>query len=171
MDYRKALLSAASVLALTAGIQEPASASIPTPERAAKLTDSAKPVPSLASDATFDFVMRTNGNFSADAVENALIDMFSNPSHEQIESLPEFLQAISTLGLAPKAMERAKDTLILVVSASELDESTRHAIENRLESDLKPVKLADSDLKPKEPQSIHGQGAFHSAAGGSYQGH
>ena len=167
MDYKKALLGAASVLALTAGVQGYANASIPAPDKHVKASDARRLTPSTASDAVIDFVMRTKGKFSAAKIEHTLAEMFANPSHEQIESFPEFLASISTLGLTSEASTRAREMLIgLAASAPSIDETARHALLARLNVDPRPIMLAER--RPKRPKEPTATGSF-AQSGGHYR--
>ena len=144
MEYRKALLGAASILALTAGVQSSADASIP-PDRPAKLAPGAKMASDIYSDPLLDVILRTNGSISSDSVEKAVAEIFVDASPEQVESFPNLLTNISTLGLPPEAVARIKDVLSEIVSSTlSFDNEARESIIAGLEAATNPIQLAQS---------------------------
>src|SRR5215470_8979005 len=161
MDYKKALLGAASVLALTAGIQTSADASIPPPDKPAATESAGRIGSAVSADVLFDLTMRLKGDFSAQSVEHALIDMFAQASHEQIESFPEVLASVTTLGMTSEALQRAKGVLIgIAASASGLDSNVRDEIIAQLESEPRPMRLAERKRRdPDRTGSIGSNGA------------
>ena len=144
VEYKKALLGAASILALTAAVENPAEASISrgAPQESTKTVRMAEVASDLYSDPLFELLARTNGSVTGDVLENAISEMFSNPSVEKVSGFPEFLSGIATLGAAPDAMERAKETLIAIIAASDLNDEARDALIARMEASTRPVLLA-----------------------------
>src|SRR6185295_13988317 len=130
-DYKKALVGAASVLALAVAGQNSANASIP---RSDKPAEAAAPALGLLSSGTysdplFDLILRTKGDLSSDAAENAVIEMFSEASRDKVEYLPQLLTDVMGLGVSPDAVARIKNALIDVVSSnSSIEDSARESI-------------------------------------------
>src|SRR5215208_7070987 len=140
MDYKNALLGGvAGLLALTAGVQDPANAST---QRAEKLTQTAqlqRSIGGVESEAFLDLLMRTNGGISTDAIENALGDMFSNASSEQIQSAPGLLRDVAGLGLGAEGIQRLRDVLGEIVSSTEnLDDDLRASVLAQLNAEVTP---------------------------------
>jgi hypothetical protein len=157
MDYRKALFSAASVLALTAAAGLPAGASTgqtnsPQGEPAGLLSQA------VNEDPLFELVRRTNGDFSAEAIEGAIVQMFDNPSAEQVQAFPQFLTGIAGLGVTSDALALAKDLLIAIAGDND-------AVVAQLNSGPAAVHLAQ--YRPRDPQQT-GQGG--GGGGGGYGG-
>jgi len=157
MDYKKALLGVASLLALTAGMQDPASAR-DIRFRFADDTQAApaqKSIGGVQSEVLLDLLMRTNGALSTDAIENALVDMFSNPSREQIESTPELLRDFAGLGLSAEGIQRLRDVLgEIVASAEHLDDTLRTSVVTQLNSEMKSFVFAQARRKACTPAQL-----------------
>jgi hypothetical protein len=143
MDKR-ALLRAASILALTAAVSGSAEASTSGQDdqqniRSAPIAE----IPAdLAADPLFDLLVRTNGSMTPEAVGNAIPQMFTGASAEQLNKLPQFLTSIAHVGASARTMDRAKETLMAVVASADLSDEFKDAILDRLEADLRPVQLA-----------------------------
>jgi hypothetical protein len=144
VEYKKTLLGAASILALTAAASAPADAAASRHEdqQNVRSTRVAQVPADLASDPLFDLLARTNGAVTAEAIEKAIPQMFSNATAEQLLNIPEFLSNIATLGASASTMERAKEALMAVVGSAELTDEYRDSILNRLEAGVRPVQLA-----------------------------
>ena len=181
MGYKKGILGAASVLALIAGTQGPASASINSKG------DGSNSAPSTGiseasqqSDPLFDFLKLTN---QGESVENAAQSMFGNVSQAQLDQLPQFLHGVSTLGWSAADIERLKEALIQIVNSSDADEATRQAVVAELQSQNQ-IQLADNtdnndnnsnnnnnnDNNGPDTTSTVGGGGFvgHGGTGGMY---
>lgn len=154
MEYKKALLGAASILALTAAVENPADASIArnASQESAKSVRTAEVAPDLYSDPLFDLLARTNGSTAADVVEKAIVDMFGNAGAEKVTAFPEFLASLATLGAGSDAMERARETLIGIVASVELGDEPRQSLIARLEGGAQPVVLAQ-DRRRRDPDT------------------
>ena len=164
MDYRKAILGAASVLALITGAQGPANASIDPGNGPEGSVTSASIAAGAQSDPLFDFIMLSNGG---ETIENAIQGVFGNASREQIQNFPQFLGGLATLGLPAEAVAKSKDALIeIVYAAATLDDDMRVAVVAQLEEAPKPIQLAAEETKEREPKST---GSTEGAAGGAYQ--
>src|ERR1051325_8500146 len=101
MEYRKALLKAASLLALTAaaGAQSPANASIPSQDNS---TMGRVPLAStVPGDPLFELMKRTNGSLAMRSVENALRGLFGELSSVQVQMAPKMLSSLAGLGASP----------------------------------------------------------------------
>jgi endosialidase-like protein len=166
--FRKALLGAASLLALNATGQKSADAAI-TPNDTAKTADTG--VPSAANaDPLFELMTRTNGSFKQEAIESALREMLAEPSPAQAEAMPMLLAGLSGLGAPSDVVARSRDVLIeLVSSASNISDDV---IEKALSELDKPgvFKLAAADDEKKrrrrrrEPEEIGQVGTPESAS-------
>jgi hypothetical protein len=154
MDYKNALLGVASLLALTAGMQDPAGASV---QRADKVTQAVQPgrASGLQSEVFLDLLMRTNGGLSADAIENAMADMFSNPTREQIQNAPELLRDLAGLGLGAEGIQRLRDVLGEIVSSAEnLDDELRLSVVAQLNAEVTPFVLAQARRRACTPAQL-----------------
>ena len=160
MEYKKALLGAASILALTAAVENSAEASISrgAPQESAKTVRMAEVASDLYSDPLFELLARTNGSVSADVLENAIAEMFSKPSADKVSGFPEFLNSIATLGAAPDAMDRAKEALIGIIAVSELNDEARDALIARMEAGTRPVLLAQVNRRDPDTTGQVGPG-------------
>jgi hypothetical protein len=96
----------------------------------------------LTSDPLFDLLARTNGSVTAEAIEQAIPQMFARATVDQLRNIPEFLNTVATLGASKSTMERAKRALMGVVGSAELTDELKDGILNRLEAGLRPVQLA-----------------------------
>jgi hypothetical protein len=96
----------------------------------------------LTSDPLFDLLARTNGSVTAEAIEQAIPQMFARATVDQLRNIPEFLNTVATLGASKSTMERAKTALMGVVAAADLTDEFKDGILNRLEAGLRPVQLA-----------------------------
>jgi hypothetical protein len=145
MDYKNALLGGvAGLLALTAGMQEPANAAIQRPDTLTQTVQS-RSVGGGQSEAFLDLLMRTNGSLSSDAIEDALADMYSNPSREQIQNAPELLRDFAALGLGAEGIQRLRNVLGDIVSSVEsLDDEFRASVVAQLNADVTPFVLAQT---------------------------
>jgi hypothetical protein len=115
MDFKKALLKAASIFALTAGGQYAAQASIPPDDGMSQKTTLAS---SAQEDPIFALLSRTDGTFSGESIEPALREVFHAPDTAQLEAIPALLQNLSRLGAPSDVVARARDVLIELVSSS-----------------------------------------------------
>jgi hypothetical protein len=145
MDYKNALLGVASLLALTAGMQDPAAALNQRPEKFAQTPQPQRAVRGVQSEAFLDLLMRTNGDLSMEALEGALVDAFSNPSPEQIQNAPEMLRDFVALGLSSDGIQRLRDVLREIVSLAEnVELDLRASVVAQLDSDVTPFVLAQA---------------------------
>jgi hypothetical protein len=180
MEYRKALLGAASILALTAGVQSSADASIP-PNSPAKSAPAAETTSEVYSDPLIDLIIGTNGSISGASLEKAIAENFLDTSPERVKSFPNLLANISSLGLPLEAVARLKDVLSEIVSSTlSSDNEARESIIARLEAATNPIQLAqsrrrvctDREIRTKktancrDPQET---GQTPGAGGGQYQ--
>lgn len=149
MEYKKALLGAASILALTAAVETPAEASLgrTASQESSKSVRVGTVAPNLNSDPLFDLLARTGGTISAESLESAITEMFSNPSQDKVSGFPEFLNSIATIGASPDAMERAKETLVGIIAGADLDDQVRQDLIARIESSTRPVTLAQQQRR------------------------
>jgi endosialidase-like protein len=121
--FRKALLGAASLLALTASGQKSADAAI-SPADTFKDKDTVDTGAKSAAfagyaayaDPIYDLMKRTNGSLEPQAVESALREMLAIPSPAQVEEIPTLLASLSGLGAPSNVIARSRDVLIELVS-------------------------------------------------------
>jgi hypothetical protein len=152
VEYKKALLGAASILALTAAVETPADASVERQQDQQVVRSSrAEVAADIASDPLFELLSRTNGSVTEEAIEGAIQQIFAAPSSEQLRKLPEFLNGIATLGASANTLERAKEALLAVVASADINDATRESLNSRLESGTRPVQLAQ--VRRRDPQS------------------
>ena len=142
MGYKKTLLGVASLVALTAGMQEPANAS---PQRADQAAQPRATVRTVESEAFLDLLMRSQGRLSSDAIESAIVEAFSNPTPDQIQNAPELLRDFVALGLTAEGIQRLRDVLGEIVSSAEnLDDALRTSVISELNSEVTPFVLAQA---------------------------
>lgn len=153
MGLRKALLKAASILALTAGSQGSADAAI-SPEYSPTTARSPVSSPDY-SDSIFDLLAHTNGSLSADAVETAMRAMFRDPSTARIESFPRLLTNLAGLGAGTEVLARSKSVLAEIVSSSQaVEEDLRESVLQAIEVGPSTYKLAQAKKKRRDPDEV-----------------
>jgi hypothetical protein len=144
VEYKKTLLGAASILALTAAASTPADATVSRQQDQQNVhsTRVAEVPADLTSDPLFELLARTNGSVTAEAVESAIPQMFANASADQLARVPEFLSSIATLGASTATLDRAKEALVAVLASADVTDEIRDSIKGRLEAGLRPVQVA-----------------------------
>ena len=159
MEFRKALLGAASLLALTAGGQKPADASVPPADLATPAHHNA--AIALHGDPLFELMAKTNGSLRLEPVEGALREMFVNPSSAQVEALPHLLAGLSGLGASSDVVAGAKTVLMeIVASAVNVDDQVAETTLTKLHSaGPNTVKLAALKRRHRIPDEIGQVGA------------
>lgn len=148
MEFRKALLGAASILALTAGAQRSADASIPLDAVAQSATERQSATEHRSAterrdfgiaaheDPLFELMTRTQGSLEPPLVENALRAMLANPSPELIEAVPTVLSGLSGLGASSDTITRTKEVLVeLVSNASSVSTDIVEPVLSQLQND------------------------------------
>ncbi len=156
--FRKALLGAASLLALNASGQKSADAAIP-PVDAAKTVDTGA-ASAAPSAPLFELMARTNGSFERQTVENALREMFADPSAAQLEALPMLLADLSGLGAPSNVIARSRDVLIELVSKAPniSDDVIATTLSELEQTGVFQLAAADDDKKRRrrrrEPEEI-----------------
>jgi hypothetical protein len=155
MDYKNALLGGvAGLLALTAGMQEPANAAIQRPDTLTQTVQS-RSVGGGQSEAFLDLLMRTNGSLSSDAIEDALAEMYSNPSREQVQNAPGLLRDFAGLGFGAEGIQRLRDVLGDIVSSAEnLDAELRASVVAQLDSEVTPFVFAQARRRDCTPAQL-----------------
>jgi hypothetical protein len=152
VELRKALLRAASVLALTAATQSPANAAISPEDNNGSLK---APVSTQAkSDPLLELLSRTNGSLATAAVESALATMFSDPSAEQVKSFPGFLFGLADLGAPQDVLAATRVVLEKIIASSSLDDDLRQSLLSQLEAGTGPFKLAQRAKKKRDPDEV-----------------
>jgi hypothetical protein len=142
MDIKKALLGAASVLALTAAAGQPAEAATtadPSEESASKVT-------TTEADLLFELLSRTQGSLSADSIEDALPKMFANASLEKIERLPALYRDVISLGVNPETVERLREVLTRLVSTFVAEEALQRSVIEQLGLAQASITLAQNRM-------------------------
>jgi hypothetical protein len=144
MEYRKSLIGAASILALSVGVSHTANASIAQQASGGVKIPQARDLTSGSfSDPLLELIVRTQGAFTEDAVRSALASMYADPAQTDIRQIPDLLTNIAALGLAPNVIEASKHTLLDIVSYAEADELLKAEIVSQLENGAGMVQLAD----------------------------
>jgi hypothetical protein len=167
--FRKALLGAASLLALTASGQKSAEAAI-SPSDMTGGDASAAGYPAYA-DPLFQLMKHTNGSFAPQAVDSALREMFVNPSPTQVRAIPTLLTSLAELGAPSDVIETSRNVLIdLITNAQNINVEVAETVLHELQQ-AKPgsFKLAASDnnrrrRRPPEIGQVPGGGAAPAAS-------
>jgi Chaperone of endosialidase len=163
MEFRKTLLGAASILALTAGVQQPAEASIPPTDLVGTgITHQGVAIASQG-DPLFALMARTRGSLQPHVVEQALRDMFANPTKTVVDVIPNVLSGLAGLGASAETISRARDALIEIVSnAPDVSNDVREALLSSLQQ-AKPASFKIAQLRhhriPQEIGQVGGGGA------------
>jgi hypothetical protein len=143
MEYRKSLIGAASILALSVGMSQGANASTTQQTSGEVQVPQARDLTSASfSDPLLELIVRTQGAFTEDAVRSALTSMYADPARTDIRQIPDLLNNIAALGLAPNVIEASKQTLVDIVSYAEADEQLKAGIVAQLENGAGIVQLA-----------------------------
>jgi hypothetical protein len=144
MEYRKSLIGAASVLALSVGLNQGANASVPQAIGDVKVPIARDITSASLSDPLLELIVRTQGAFTEEAVQSALISMFADPAQIDIRRIPELLNNIATLGIAPNVLQVSKQTLVDIVSSAEADELLKADVVAQLENGVGLFQLAQT---------------------------
>jgi hypothetical protein len=140
MDIKKALLRAASVLALTAAAGQPAEAAT----TADPSEESASKVATTEAGLLFELLSRTQGSLSADSIEDALPKMFANASLGEIERLPALYRDVISLGVNPETVERLREVLTRLVSTFVAEEALQRSVIEQLGLAQASITLAQN---------------------------
>src|SRR5690242_9641443 len=143
MEYRKTLIGAASILALSVGLNQVAEAAAPQQQAEAKIPVGRDVTSASLADPLLELISRTQGSFTEEAVQSALTSMYGDASEDQIRRMPELLNNIAGLGLGSSVLEVSRQTLIdIAVSAdSAVDEALRADVVAQLEEGAGSIKL------------------------------
>jgi len=169
-NYKKALVGAASVLALAAAGSS-ANASIPRFDKPVEANAPAAGMLSSGtySDPLFDLILRTKGDLSGEATETTLIEMFSGASPAQVEHLPQLLADVMALGVTPDAVARIKNALIDVVSSnSSIEDGVRELVIAQLGAETKLIQVAQANERRRRPRDPDIVGQTAPGGGGGY---
>ena len=145
MEYRKSLIGAASVLALSVGMNQGADASALQPQGDVKVPIARDVTSGALSDPLLDLIVRTQGSFTEEAVQAALSSMYADPAQVDIERIPDLLNNIAALGIAPNVFEASKQTLVDIVSSAQADELMKADVIAQLENGAGFVQLAQQE--------------------------
>jgi hypothetical protein len=144
MEYRKGLIGAASILALSVGMNQSASASVSLPSSEVKVPLGRDVTSASLADPLLDLIVRTQGSFTEDAIQSALTSMYADPSQVDVARIPELLNNIAALGISRDVLEVSKQTLIDIVSSAKADDAMKADVLAQLEGDAGSIQLAQS---------------------------
>ena len=156
MEYRKSLIGAASILALSVGMNQNADASVAQPLGEVKVPVARDITSASLADPLLELIVRTQGSFTEDSVRSALISMYADAAQTDIDRLPELLNNIATLGIAPNVLEASKQTLLDIVSSAAVDDLAKEQIVAQLEYGAGVIQLAQN--KPTEEEILRRRG-------------
>jgi hypothetical protein len=145
MEYRKSLIGAASILALSVGMNQSASASVAQPRGEVQVPLARDLTSASFSDPLLELIVRTQGAFTEEAVRSALTSMYADPAQTNIEQIPELLNNIAALGLAPNVFEASKQTLVDIVSSADANEVAKAEVVAQLENGVGLIQLAQQE--------------------------
>ena len=150
MEYRKSLIGAASILALSIGMSQNADASV-APALGEVNVPLARDITSdYLADPLLELIVRTQGSFTEEAIRSALTSMYADATQAEIDRLPELLNNIATLGIAPNVFEVSKQTLIDIVSSAAMDDLAQKQLVAQLEHGTGLIQLAQSRTPQEE---------------------
>jgi hypothetical protein len=144
MEYRKGLIGAASILALSVGMSQGASASVSLPSNETKVPVGRDVTSASLTDPLLDLIVRTQGSFTEEAIQSALTSMYADPSHADVARIPELLNNITALGVARDVLEVSKQTLMDIVASAKADEALKMDVLAQLESGAGSIELAQT---------------------------
>jgi len=149
MEYRKSLIGAASILALSVGMNQAANAAVQS-EANAKAPVARDMTSAALFDPLLELIVRTQGLFTEETVQQALASMYSEPAERDVELVPELLTNIAHLGVSPGVVAAAKAALIEIVSAAEAGEMLKADVLAQLEVGDSLIQLAQSSQSARE---------------------
>jgi len=150
MEYRKSLIGAASILALSIGMSQNADASV-APALGEVNVPLARDITSdYLADPLLELMVRTQGSFTEEAIRSALTSMYADATQAEMDRLPELLNNIATLGIAPNLFEVSKQTLIDIVSSAAMDDLAQEQLVAQLEHGTGLIQLAQSRTTQEE---------------------
>ena len=165
------------MLALSVGINQNANASVPQTLGDVKAPIARDVSSASLSDPLLELIVRTQGAFTEEAVQSALISMFADPAQIDIQRMPELLNNIATLGIAPNVLQVSKQTLVDIVSSAEADELLKADVVAQLENGAGVFQLAQQEeilrRRGRRDPSVVGQtprdpGVVGQVGGGGY---
>ena len=162
MEYKKTLLGAASLLALTAAASAaPADATVSRQQdqRNVQSARVAEVPTDLTSDPLFELIARTGGALTVEAIEKAIPQMFVNATADQLRQTPEILNSLASLGVSASTLERAKEILMALVASAQVTDEMRASITSRLQADPRAVQLAQQRPRcdPRTGRLVNGR--------------
>ena len=144
MEYRKSLIGAASILALSVGMNQSAGASVAPPLGEVQVPLARDITSDSLADPLLQLIILTQGSFTEDAVRSALVSMYAEPTQPEIDRLPELLNNIATLGIAPNVFEVSKQTLMDIISSAAMDDLAKEYLVAQLEDGAGLIQLAQT---------------------------
>ena len=164
MEYKKGLLGAASLLALSVGFSQPTQAALRA-ETPTKAASAGAQTPVAFGDPLLTLITRTSGSLSPELVEDVVIEMFSNPANQHPEELLRLFSGLDDLGVPSASIATIKRALADIVSSSDLDEAARQSALAVLETTPSAIRLAQT-RRPRDPSII---GQVGGGGGGGYR--
>jgi len=100
------------------------------------------------------------------------MEMFSDTSRDKIETLPQLLSDIMTLGIAPETTARIKNALMeITASNSAINEDVRESVLAQLGAEAGIIQVAVTNEKrrrPRDPDVVGQTGGGGGGGGGGY---
>jgi hypothetical protein len=143
VEYRKLLLGAASVLAVSSG---PAAASLGPTELSPSSDQHVLATGTASADPLLDLVIGTKGVFTVQTVEEAVGTMYTHLSTRDARSMPGLLVDLIGLGVSSDVVDGARRALVTRISESSLPRDVKVETIERLGAATLEVKLASKDL-------------------------
>ncbi len=150
MEYRKSLIGAAGILALSVGMNQSAGASVAPPLGEVKVPLARDITSNYLADPLLELIVRTQGSFTEEAIRSALTSMYADATQADMNRLPELLNNISTLGIAPNVFQVSRQTLIDIVSSAAMDDLAQEQLVAQLEHGTGLIQLAQSRTTQEE---------------------
>ena len=150
MEYRKSLIGAASILALSVGMNQAANAALSQPASETKAPMARDLTSAVLDDPLLELIVRTQGTFTEETVRSTLASMYSQAGELDVELMPELLANIANLGVPSNVVAAAKAVLIDIVSAAEASEMLKADVLAQLEIGDSLIQLAQSTQSSRQ---------------------
>jgi hypothetical protein len=161
--YKKVILGAASVFALTAAAGT-ANASFHSDQQRTAASSVSQPL-NIREDAIFDVLNLSNGSLEADVIERVLSEMFQELTPDQAKGFPELLNNLAKLGAPAETLTRAQKTLIALLSAEQGMDGSAEIIAE-LQDGPAVVQLAQNQNRNRRPRDPDRPGSIGQGGGG-----
>jgi hypothetical protein len=143
VEYRKLLLGAASVLAVSSG---PAAASLGPTDLSPPSDQHVLAAGIASADPLLDLVIGAKGVFTVETVEDVVGTMYLHPSPRDARSMPGLLSDLVGLGVSSDVVDGARRALVARISESSLPLDVKLGTIERLGTAAPEVNLASKDL-------------------------